>query len=256
VVIKLLGKTYPKIETVFDRDEHFHVVPGKLRRPEFNLVRDWLLTEKVDGTNVRLTFVLSPSELSYGLFFPTYVVAGKTDNASLHPTLLTELHRLCEEVRRDVRDTMLAHKLTRYVLHGEGFGPKIQNGGRYGHTPSFALFDVQVHSSDEHGNEGGGAFLPEHLVTATADQLGLLRVPLLGMGTIDDALWLVRRGVVSDVAEPRDPNFLAEGVVAKTAYPLYTNRGDRLIWKLKSKDVAPEDREYHRSRVVHEGTQS
>jgi len=47
---------YPKIETLFKRDETFRVT-DKLRLPEFALVREWLVTEKVDGTNIRVVYL-------------------------------------------------------------------------------------------------------------------------------------------------------------------------------------------------------
>lgn len=56
---------YPKIETLFDRDEVTHkVIVGKWRLPEFEYLQNnnWSFTEKIDGTNVR---VMWDKEKSY-----------------------------------------------------------------------------------------------------------------------------------------------------------------------------------------------
>ena len=45
---------YPKIQTLYDRDEKFKVDPTQIRCPEFSLITRWLITEKIDGTNVRI----------------------------------------------------------------------------------------------------------------------------------------------------------------------------------------------------------
>ena len=48
---------YPKIETVWDRDEKtFRVKPGELRWPEFAALRFWHVTEKIDGCNGRFAW--------------------------------------------------------------------------------------------------------------------------------------------------------------------------------------------------------
>ena len=51
---------YPKIETLFERDKDTFKVTDKIRLPEFEMIDNWLITEKIDGTNVRVIY--SPSE--------------------------------------------------------------------------------------------------------------------------------------------------------------------------------------------------
>src|SRR3990167_7725174 len=47
---------YPKIDTLFDRDPVTHKVKEtRIRRPEFEIPFTWTVTEKVDGTNVRVS---------------------------------------------------------------------------------------------------------------------------------------------------------------------------------------------------------
>jgi hypothetical protein len=213
---------YPKIETLFDRNDDFTVDTTRLRRPEFGLISEWVLTEKIDGTNIRLIFTRRE-----GYFDIDYDVRGKSDNAQLPPQLLNTLREWCVASTVEVRAIMDTFNLTSYVLYGEGYGPKIQNGGRYRSDQGFILFDVA----------SNGAWLDEQQITDTAKRLGLARVPTLGdPATIAEAVNLCRNGFSSDAAENYDPEFAAEGVVARTAVPLYDRRGDRIMWKLKAKD--------------------
>jgi hypothetical protein len=216
---------YPKIETPFERDESFRVDTTRLRRPVYGTVQ-WVATEKVDGTNMRIIFQTSDPDHHE----PEIEVRGKTDNASIPPDLLKHCTVLAERVAAQVTQTMQERGLTSYILYGEGYGPKIQNGGRYRSDQGFILFDVAVNDS---------IFLSDAQVTDIAEQLGIPRVPLLNGGEVmalDQIVGLVRGGFSSDAAETFDVTFDAEGVVARTVEPLYDNRGERLIIKLKTKD--------------------
>lgn len=224
--------TYSKIDTLFDRDDSFRVDVTRLRRPVFGTIDRWLVTEKVDGTNMRLIFQMDENPGGDGTEPPVLstAVRGKTDNASVPPQLLAHCQALVDRLRSTVGGLMLDRGLTEYVLYGEGYGAKIQGGGRYRPDQGFVLFDVGV---------GGGRFLADEVVTATAEQLMLPRVPLLNGGepmATDEVVKLVQGGFASDAATTFDPEFMAEGVVARTVEPLYDNRGERLVWKLKAKD--------------------
>ena len=57
---------YHKIDTLFERDKSTFVVdPTKLKSSVLGTIRDWDVTEKIDGTNIRV--MLSESgEVSFG----------------------------------------------------------------------------------------------------------------------------------------------------------------------------------------------
>ena len=62
---------YHKIETLYERDEHFKIGPDLvLRNRVYDTLKTWRWTEKVDGTNIRV--IWQGGKLSFG---------GKTDNA-------------------------------------------------------------------------------------------------------------------------------------------------------------------------------
>ncbi len=73
---------YPKIETLYDRDEKNHkVIVTKTRLPEFENIKHWRVTEKIDGTNIRI-ILSSGSSLQF---------RGRTDSAQMPAPLMAYL---------------------------------------------------------------------------------------------------------------------------------------------------------------------
>ena len=216
-------RTYTKIDTAFDRDERFRVDTARLRRPVFGTIA-WLATEKVNGTNIRLGFRMD-HELNPSAVYPQ--IAGRTENASLHPRLLAHCQELVARIAPGVMEIMREHGLTDYMLVGEGYGAKIQDGGGYRQDPAFILFDVLA----------GDKYLADSVVTATGVRLDIPRVPILNGGevmTLGEITEMVSQGFPSLIAET--PGFLAEGIVARPVEPLHDNRDERIILKLKGAD--------------------
>ena len=53
--------SYPKIQTLWKRDKEMgKVIEGELSKPEFDNIKNWLVTEKIDGTNIRIIFKTYP----------------------------------------------------------------------------------------------------------------------------------------------------------------------------------------------------
>jgi hypothetical protein len=216
---------YPKIETLFDRDMETHkVIEGRLRRPEFGLINQWHVTEKIDGTNVRVYWRPAGPELRFG---------GRTDNAQM-PTFLLE----------HLQDTFTVKKMgaafeslgeASVVLFGEGYGGKIQKGGNYRPNASFRLFDVLVLPPDGRG----GIWLFQEAVLEVALKLGINIAPTIEeVSSTADIVELVRKGMPSIVAvmEASNLDFRAEGIVARSPHGILDRMGRRIMWKLKTKD--------------------
>lgn len=239
---------YPKIETLLVRDEATHKVkPGEPRLPEVGLIKEWLVTEKIDGMNIRVLFDTGPMPLDEPpgdilLCREPYVsFAGRTDAADLPKHLLAYL-----------TETFTIEKLqqvfdpgTTGILFGEGYGEKIQSGGKYRQGVAFRLFDVVVFSKT-----GRPWWLEWENVQGIAEGLGIKTVPILWkliggvipspVCDLENIVDAVREGYESIVAqddyESDHLGVLAEGVVART-HPLLLRRdGSRLLWKLKTKD--------------------
>jgi hypothetical protein len=77
----------------------------------------------------------------------------------------------------------------------------------------------------------GDWYLFREDVEEIAQKLAIRTVPILGTGTLHDALQMSRKGFNSQWG-----NFLAEGIVARPKTELKTRRGDRIITKVKHRD--------------------
>ncbi len=210
---------YPKIETLYDRDEGHKVVMGKLRLAEFAIPRQWAITEKIDGTNIRVS-IAEDGTVSYG---------GKADTAQIPAKFVAYV------VATLPAEKVLAAFPERdgepVVIYGEGYGAGIQKGGIYRKDMALRIFDVLV----------GPWWLEPANVADVAEKLGILTVPQLGtidtlpasIGDLRDIL----AGGWTKVAEGGSGDY-AEGIVARTVPLLLTRKGERLMWKLKVRDFA------------------
>lgn len=207
---------YPKIETLYNRDPETFIVTDELRCPEFLIPRAWLVTEKIDGVNIRVQFLAGEPPR----FF------GRTDNADMHPTL-----------RALLTETFTGGKLAAAFLDpdevwlfGEGYGPKIQSGGNYAPSVRMRLFDVKV----------GQWWLNWASIEDVARKLGIETVPLINRCAHLEQIEPIVTNLMSDVssAEAQKYDHPAEGVVCRTEPLLMMRNGERLMFKLKRKDFA------------------
>jgi len=204
-------KEYTKIQTIFKRDEKNRIVEGDYTLPEFEYLKDnvWVFTEKVDGTNIRVMWQATDRSLKFG---------GKTDQASIPVRLLYRLQELFKD------SLMLEVFPETYVcLYGEGYGKKIQSAG-IKYIPDgvdFVLFDVKI----------GEWWLQREDIVDIGNKLGLRVVPVIGEGTLGDAVEMVRQGFDSVWG-----TFTAEGIVAQPKVELKTRKGERIITKIKYRD--------------------
>lgn len=205
---------YPKIETLFERDERTHKVdPTKWRLPEFSYLSglDWRATEKVDGTNVRICWDGH-----------VVVFGGRTDAAQMPTFLLGVLQTIFtpEGLAKQFPATTPASPV---VLYGEGYGARIQKGGGL-YKPdgvSFALFDVKV----------GEWWLTWESIEDVAGKMGLNLVPVVGVVPLSRCIELVRKGFKSAIGTA-----IAEGLVMRPLVPLLRRDSSRVIAKLKARD--------------------
>lgn len=205
--------TYPKIDTLFKRDDS-HQITNEYRRPVVATISQWVGTEKVDGTNIRIH---SGEDGSID-------IGGRTDNAQLPVPLVAHLQELRPALELNFKGIKADHGLSTITLFGEGYGPKIQGGGNYRDDQGFILFDVQV---------DGRAWLNDLAVSETAARLNIPRVPVLGVLGLDEWIDMARDGFESRCSVRPRP---AEGVVCRPIEPLYDQRGSRIIVKIKTKD--------------------
>lgn len=207
-------KEYHKIQTVYKRDpatNNKKLLMGQYSLPEFEYLKDnqWVFTEKVDGTNIRVTFL---AEMGGSIGF-----GGKTDNAQIPSPLVARLNERFLPLRPIFEENFPDG----VCLYGEGYGAKIQNGGNYRPDQDFVLFDVKI----------GDWWLNRSDVEAIATELRLDVVPVIGIGTLDEMVSLAKYGFRSEWG-----NFTAEGIVARPHVELKTRGGERIITKIKHRD--------------------
>ena len=204
---------YPKIETLFERDEKTHkVYPDKLRNPVYGIFKKWQFTEKIDGTNIRVMW--QDGKLKLG---------GRTDNASIPADLVQLLYETID--MQKLRDTFGD---TSAIIFGEGYGAGIQKGGGYSKTKQFIVFDVLVDNK---------WWLNWENTCDIAKKFGLKTVPFIGECTLEEGVIFVRNGFESILArENNDECVPAEGLVGRTVETLFDKKGSRIIIKLKTRD--------------------
>jgi hypothetical protein len=226
---------YPKIETLFERSKEGDTlgrVTTTYRSPDHQQVKDWLVTEKIDGQNIRVSLEQDETGLWVVKFY------GRSDNAQLPPKLLTYL-----------QETFTLNKMTRLCLpnkegdfviypiclYGEGYGEGIQKGGYYRKGVSFRLFDVLAENR---------WWLSWEDVCEVSGVLDIDVVTSFGLWSTDTVVDIVFAGIVkSHVANEDRPDrptdVPMEGVVARTDPYLYDKFGGRVMFKLKARDFTP-----------------
>ena len=207
-------KEYPKIMSIFKRDENTHYfIDGVFSLPEFEYLKNnfWVWTEKIDGVNMQIDW--DRETVRFG---------GKTDNAQIPSSLFNKLQEMftIEKFKRLYSDMSMC-------LYGEGYGVKIQSGGKYIlDDVNFILFDVLI----------DGWWLKRESIEDIANKLEIDVVPIVGSGTLMNAVTIIKsRGLKSKWGD-----FLVEGLVLKPKVELKTRAGDRVITKIKHKDYKKE----------------
>lgn len=206
-------KEYHKIQTVFKRDPNTNfktLLIGEYSLPEFDFLKnnEWVFTEKVDGTNIRVMW--DGVQIEFG---------GKTDNAQIPAFLVNHLKSKFAPLAIQFLEMFGESEV---CLYGEGYGAKIQKGGgNYRSDQSFVLFDVKI----------GDWWLQRKDVEDIAQKLNIDIVPIIGEGTLLEMIERVQNGLISNWG-----NFNAEGIVARPKTELKTRDGKRIITKLKCRD--------------------
>ena len=162
---------YHKIQTIFKRDpatNHKTLLMGEYSWPEFEYLKDneWVYTEKVDGTSIRVVYEVEESGDSHLRF------GGKTDNAQIPVPLYDALQDMFGPLAKaGILSEVFEN--TSVCLYGEGYGAKIQKGGgNYRPDQSFVLFDIKI----------GDWWLGRDAIDEIAPKLGLSVVPVIGTG--------------------------------------------------------------------------
>jgi hypothetical protein len=205
---------YPKINSLWkrDADNDYVIMPGEFSCEEFSVIDSWQVSEKVDGTNIRIFF--DGIDVRF---------AGRTDNAQLPPHLLAYLQATFTVERLE---RAFVCDSPNVVLFGEGYGVKIQKGGGlYRPDISFALFDVFAN----------GWWLQQRVVREIADGMGIDTVAPKYTCVLkkDEIVELVKSRPQSPIAQEAR---VIEGLVARSCPLMLFRDGSPIMFKLKVSD--------------------
>lgn len=212
---KIMNTKYHKIEGLFQREEQrpHKIIEGKYRNKSVEFLKDsqWVFTEKIDGTNIRIMW--DGHKVSY---------RGRTEDAQIPVHLLDRLMELFggsdnEEIFERIFGEAPA------CLYGEGYGKKIQKMGASYKSDGcdFILFDVKV----------GRWWLLRDDIEDIASKFSISVVPIIYKGTLNSAIEVVKGWLPSYFGE-----FEAEGMIGKPKVELFDRAGKRIIVKIKARD--------------------
>jgi hypothetical protein len=204
---------YNKIDTLYKRDMEGtkKLLEGEFRNPTVEFLKDnvWTFTEKIDGTNISVCWDGH-----------TVTFNGRTERAQI-PTHL--LNYLMATFKTNEAEQLFEEKFgeTPVILFGEGYGPKIQNGGNYRSDVSFIMFDVLI----------AGNYQPRESVEDIAKAFGIDVVPIIFEGTIQEGVDFVK-------GHPKSTMGTAdmEGLVGRPKIEMRDRCGKRVIVKIKWED--------------------
>ena len=203
-------KKYEKIKSVLKREGD--IVKLEFPNLEFMLLQDiyWEFTEKIDGTNIRICWD------GYNISF-----AGRTEKSKIPPHLLKVLE---ETYNTNAFEEMIEQKFgdKEVIFFGEGCGEKIQtNGEKYG-KPHFVLFDICVN----------GKYLERKNFYEVANYFKMETAPALFTGSLLDGIDFVEQEPKSVLGDLE-----MEGVVGRPVIELQNGNGERIITKIRVRDV-------------------
>lgn len=204
---------YPKMQSLFkrDMDNDGVIIEGSYSKDEFRNIVYWDITEKIDGTNMRIIYDAKTKNLEF---------RGRTDNAIIPTKLLDYLNKQFKILKFK---KVFKGENIQVILFGEGYGGYIQHGNKYRKDISFILFDVWI----------SGWWLKPKDVENIAIQLGIDYVPPLGFRTISEIIKLVKSNPKSKLAIE---DIVMEGIVARSLPLVLFRKGNLVMFKLKVKD--------------------
>lgn len=150
-------------------------------------------------------------------------LGGRTDKAQIPVDLVNFLtEKFCTNEAEELFEQKFGE--TEVTLYGEGYGRKIQGVGSL-YIPdgvSFIMFDVMI----------GGVWLKREDVEYIATCFGVDVVPIVGEGTIAEAVEYVKTHEKSVISEKAP----MEGIVCRPKVELLDRMGRRVIVKIKRRD--------------------
>ncbi|CDK30208.1 RNA ligase family protein [Candidatus Babela massiliensis] len=206
---------YPKIQTLWKRHlngpHRGKIIEGSYSEKEFENIVHWSISEKIDGTNVRINYDPISNQITF---------KGKSDDSKL-PPILEEYLR--SHFTLELMQSAFANQ-DHITLYGEGFGGNIQAAGPfYKKEAGFILFDAKV----------GQVWLERDAIEKLATKLQIPSAPELGVMTKEEVINFVKSKPKSIVSQQP---YQMEGIIARSKPLIFHPDGHPIMWKLKVRD--------------------
>ncbi len=206
-------REYQKIETLYTFDNLKKRFVAKFYNPivEYLAPLGWFATEKVDGTNVRVQWNGH-----------SFCFMGRTDQSVL-PNEINSL--LGETFNKNEMEVAFEQKFggKEVILFLEGFGGKIQNGAYTIKKERIIGFDIMI----------DGIYLDRVVAFAIFQSFGIDVVPQMSFPSLYSAIEYVKKAPKSKI----DETSIIEGLVVVPQRRIYDHMGNRIIVKIKVKDL-------------------
>ena len=204
-------KEYQKIETLYKFDNELKGYREEFYNPIVEYLKDckWTGTEKIDGTNTRVLW--NGHNFEFG---------GRTDKATLPKELLQILQNTFNYDMEILFEQKFGKK--EVLLFMEGYAGKIQNGAYKG-SEKIIWYDIMIE----------GTYLDKQVSEAIFESLGIKFVPMIEFRNLQECINFVKNHQQSII----QPESQMEGLVCFPALRLYDHKGNRIIVKIKNRDL-------------------
>ena len=204
-------KEYQKIETLFKFDNELKGYRKEFYNPIVEYLKDckWVGTEKIDGTNTRVLW--NGHSFEFG---------GRTEKSVLPKELLQLLQNIFNYDMEVVFEQKFGEK--EVLLFIEGYARKIQNGAYKGNEKIIG-FDIMI----------GDVYLDKKLSKEIFKEIGIQFVPMIEFNNLQECIDFVNTHEQSII----QPESKMEGLVCFPPVRLYDHKGNRIIVKIKNRDL-------------------
>lgn len=208
-------KEYQKIETLFKFDETKKRFVPEINNPIVKYLQNlsWLGSEKIDGTNIRIHW--DGKSFEFG---------GRTDNAEIPKAVMEILTNKFDYEMEILFEQTFGNKDV-YVFC-EAYGGKIQNGA-YSCDTSLIGYDIMVDN----------IYLDRTVTQNILKKIDIQCVPFIIFRDLNEAIEFVQEREKS-LSHPQDN---LEGVVCVPTQRIYDHMGNRVIVKIKKRDLLKTD---------------
>lgn len=206
---------YQKIQNLYAFDPTIRKYKKEFFNPIVEYLKDlkWIGTEKIDGTNTRIIWD------GFSFHFMGRTNMSKIEENKELINILNEKF-IAKNDMEIVFEQMFGKK--QVILFVEAYGGKIQNGA-YKCNTNIIGFDIMV----------DGTYLDKFVSKEIFEKIGIDFVPMIQFNNLQEAIDYVK----THEASIKYPDCKLEGLVCFPPCRIYDNKHDRVIVKIKGKEL-------------------